>query len=218
MIEIRGVTVAFGRTVALSSLTLQIPPGITGVFGPNGAGKSTLLRAVAGLLRPTRGEITTHDRIARASDESYRRLIGYVGHSSGLYPDLTVRENLELFALLHGAPRDAVAATASALGIESLLEERAGHLSAGFKRRAAVARALVHSPEILLLDEPYANLDDDAAELMSAALRGWRGADRVALVATHGAKRVKSFADGSLILQRGRAVSHRVRIPDEAPA
>lgn len=218
MIEIRDVTIAFGRTVALSELTLEIPPGITGVFGPNGAGKSTLLRALAGLLRPARGEMRIDGVPARVGDESFRRRIGYAGHSSGLYPHLTLRENLDLFARLHGAPRDAAADTATALGIGDHLDQRVGELSAGFKRRAAVARALLHAPQVLLLDEPYANLDDEAADLMSAALKTWRGPGRFALVATHGAKRVKSFADGSLILQRGRAVSHRIRIPDEAPA
>jgi ABC-type multidrug transport system ATPase subunit len=86
-----------------------------------------------------------------------------------------------------------------------------GHLSAGLKRRAAVARAVLHEPDVLLLDEPYANLDDDASARVSDAVKAWRAPGRAAIIATHGAKRVKTFADASLIVQRGRVISYRRR-------
>lgn len=218
MIEIRDLTVAYGKTVALRSLTLTIGPGITGVFGPNGSGKSTLLRVLTGLLRPTIGEVKAKGEPISSADESFRREVGYVGHSSGLYGHLTVEENLLLFARLHGVQASRISSMLQALGVSDRGGDRVAQLSAGLRRRVAVARALLHQPSLLLLDEPYANLDDEASELVSQALTAWRQDGRTALIATHGAKRVKSFADGSLILKQGRAISHRTRVSAEAPS
>ncbi|MGI8774942.1 MAG: heme ABC exporter ATP-binding protein CcmA [Actinomycetota bacterium] len=215
MIRIEGLTVVYGRTLALDSLNIELRPGITGVFGQNGAGKSTLLRTIAGLLRPVRGRVSIDGSIIRLGDESFRQKIAYVGHDSGLYGDLTVAENLKLFATLYGAPVERVASTLASVGLEDRASARVQELSAGLKRRAAVAKALVHDPKVLLLDEPYANLDDGAAAQLSDALLRWQTAERCAVIATHGAKRVKAFATASLILQRGRAVSYSLRAPAE---
>ncbi|HEX2051322.1 MAG TPA: heme ABC exporter ATP-binding protein CcmA [Actinomycetota bacterium] len=208
MIRVEGVRVAFGRTVALEHVDLEAGDGVVGVFGQNGSGKTTLLRVVAGLLQPSAGRVVLDGEPVWRGGEDVRRRIGYAGHAPGLYGQLTVAENVELFARLHGAPDGAAAQAIDALGLGDRAGTRVGELSAGLRRRAGVARALVHDPDVLLLDEPYANLDDDAAELVSAALRAWRGPERVALVATHGAKRLKSFADAGLILQRGRVVTY----------
>lgn len=203
MIRVEDVSVAFGRTLALDRLTVDIPPGITGVFGPNGSGKSTLLRVLAGLTKPRAGAISTDGQHLDHHDESLRRRIGYAGHASGLYGRLSVRENLGLFASLYGVGGNRVTQMLATLDLEAHGDKLAGELSAGLKRRAAVARALVHDPQILLLDEPYANVDDDAGERISEAIRSWRAPGRIGLVATHGAKRVKPYADAGLILQRG---------------
>ncbi|MEA2498018.1 MAG: heme exporter protein [Actinomycetota bacterium] len=213
MIQIEKLTVAYGRTIALDALDLELRPGITGLFGPNGSGKSTLLRAIAGLLRPTAGEIKLDGRHVFARDEAFRRRVGYSGHQTGLYERLSVRENLLLFARLYGATQSRVDGLIGSLGLEDRRDVPAGALSAGGKRSASVARALLHSPDVLLLDEPYANLDDDAAERISMAVQEWRQPHRVGVIATHGAKRVKGFADASLILQRAHAVSYRIRVP-----
>ncbi|HEX2239827.1 MAG TPA: heme ABC exporter ATP-binding protein CcmA [Actinomycetota bacterium] len=213
MISIRDLEVTFGRTVALSDLHLEIGPGIAGLFGPNAAGKSTLLRVIAGLQETTRGEVLWNEQPVNVRDEGFRRAVGYVGHDAGLYRALTVQENLQFFGLLYGTTAK-IEQVVARLNLESLASTRVGELSAGLRRRAAVARALVHDPQILLLDEPYANLDDDAANLVSAAIRDWWSDGRHALVASHGAKRVKAFADASIILQRGHVVSHRARVAE----
>ena len=217
MIKVEGVRVAYGRTLALDTLDLDLRPGVTGLFGPNGAGKTTLLRVLAGLLRPTAGKVRMPDMEIDASNETFRRRVGYVGHDSGLYPDLTVGENLHLFGHLHGSRPERTAEVLAAVGLEDRRDTRVAALSAGFKRRAAVARALVHEPDLLLLDEPYANLDDEAAEMLSGAIMSWRQPDRVCVVATHGAKRVKAYADAGIIIQRGQVISYRIRVPNEAP-
>lgn len=217
MIGVRDVRVVFGRTIAIDRVDLDIGPGVTGLFGPNGSGKSTLLRVIAGLLRPARGTVSIDGVEHRSGAESLRRRLGYAGHEPGLYGRLSVRENLELFGTLCGAPRDNVDATLAAVGLAERADARVDELSAGLKRRAAIARAMVHEPDVLLLDEPFATLDDAAADLVVAAIQAWSRADRTAIIATHGAKRLKSFADGSIVLRRGLIASDRRR-EAEVPA
>lgn len=214
MIRIDRVTVVYGRTLALDQLDIEIGPGITGVFGPNASGKSTLLRVLAGLLRPARGRVTFGGAALSLADESFRHIVGYAGHEPGLYARLSVRENLELFARLYGVQEGRVDDLLAQLGISERASTPVADLSAGLKRRASVARALLHEPKLLLLDEPYANLDEEAADLVSRAIQQWAAPGRVGVMATHGAKRVKEFADASLILKRGRPVSYRRRVPD----
>lgn len=207
MIRARELSVFFGRTVALDSLTLELSPGIVGLFGPNGSGKSTLLRVAAGLLRPSRGLVTWDDVAISASSEAFRRSVGYLGHQSGLYGRLTVAENLGLAARLYGMGAARVGEILEATGMSPLASRPAGALSAGLKRRAALARALLHEPRLLLLDEPYANLDDAASEIVSAAIRTWWAAGRTAIIATHGAKKLKGWVDAGVVLQRGRVIT-----------
>lgn len=209
MIELTDVRAVYGRTIALDDVNLAIGPGVTGLYGPNGSGKSTLLRVISGLLRPTRGEIRFDGQPRHPADEGLRQRIGYSGHEAGLYPRLTVRENLTLFASLWGAPVSNVEPTIASVGLSDRAEARVGELSSGLKRRASVARALVHQPAILLLDEPFAGLDDEAADLVTGAIKSWRAPGRIAVIATHGAKRLKSFADAGVVLRRGLVASDR---------
>ena len=211
MIELAGIRVVYGRTIALDAIDLKIDAGITGLFGPNGSGKSTLLRVVAGLQRPARGTISFDGVAHRPSDESLRRRIGYAGHEPGLYGRLSVEENVALFGALWGARPPRVHEVIAAVGLADRSTTRVDELSAGLKRRTAVARALVHDPDILVLDEPYATLDDDAADLVTAAIRSWWEPGKTAVIATHGAKRLKSFADASIVLRRGLVASDRHR-------
>lgn len=214
MIALESVTVVYGRTIALRNVSLEVTDGITGVFGPNASGKSTLLRVLSGLLKPTRGRATIDRRPLSLGDESFRRLVGYAGHEPGLYGRLSVLENLELFARLYGVHARRARSLLAQLGIEDRAKTPVVELSAGLKRRASIARALLHDPQLLLLDEPYANLDDEAADLVSLAVQEWVRPDRIGVLATHGAKRVKAFANAALILRRGVPASYRQRVPD----
>ncbi|HYP24404.1 MAG TPA: heme ABC exporter ATP-binding protein CcmA [Actinomycetota bacterium] len=217
MVRLHGVEVAFGRTLALHGMTIDLFPGVIGLFGPNGSGKSTLLSVLAGLLRPTAGTAEYRGRPIRSSDEEWRRVVGYAGHEPGLYPSLTVAENLELWAQLFDAPGRRVGEMIERLGLGERRNTQVRALSAGYKRRASVARALLHEPAVLLLDEPYANLDDEAAAEVSAAIVEWRRPDRLAVVATHGAKKVKAYADAGIILKHGAVVSYRRGVEQLAP-
>lgn len=216
MITVESLRVVYGRTVALHDVTLELHPGITGLFGQNASGKTTLLRTLAGLTRPTSGRVLVNGVSVALTDESFRRRVGYAGHEPGLYARLTVAENLNLFARLYGVSGRRVAEVLGSLGIEDRSAQAVSELSAGLKRRVAVARAVLHEPDILLLDEPYANLDDEAADLVTQTILKWHEPERLGVVATHGAKRVKAFASAGLILKRGEPVSYRLRTPMEA--
>ena len=150
-------------------------------------------------------------RSLELGDESFRRIVGYAGHEPGLYGRLSVQENLELFARLYGVSTRRATELLEQLGIADRAATPVADLSAGLKRRTAVARALLHEPTLLLLDEPYANLDDEAADLVSEAVQNWWAQGRIGVMATHGAKRVKEFAHASLILKRGTPISYRRR-------
>jgi heme exporter protein A len=203
MIRLQDVGVVFGRTLALDAIDLEIAPGVTGVFGPNGSGKSTLLRVIAGLIRPSTGTIELDGAPMDHKREAVRRMIGYAGHTSGLYSRLSLHENLVLFGSMYGVGAERVDATIAAVAMERDANRPVGQLSAGLTRRAAVARALLHDPRILVLDEPYANLDDEASESISNAVKSWFRPDRIGLVATHGAKKVRAYAHHGIVLQRG---------------
>jgi heme exporter protein A len=218
MIALRGVEVAFGRTLALHDVTLDLYPGVTGLFGPNGSGKSTLLSVLAGLTRPNAGHASFRGTPIDAANEEWRRHVGYAGHEAGLYASLTVAENLELWAKLFDAPNRRVDVMIERLGLGDRRTTPVRSLSAGYQRRTSVARAMLHEPDVLLLDEPYANLDDEASAQVSAAVVEWRGGDRIAVVATHGAKKVKAYADAGIILKQGRVISYRRGIEQLAGA
>jgi heme exporter protein A len=202
----RGLTKRFGPLVALHPLDLELAPGATlALLGPNGAGKSTLLRLLAGLARPSAGTIELGG--AATTRAARRRGVGLVGHATFLTPTLTTRENLLLAARLFGLP-DPAGRAARALAdeeLEAVAERRAGALSRGLAQRAAIARALLHDPELVLLDEPFTGLDARAAERLSARLEEEKRAGRTLVVATHDLARVAGLADGALVLARGRA-------------
>ena len=210
MITVSNVGVRFGRTVALDSIDLTIDAGLTGLFGPNASGKSTLLRVIAGLQRPTTGSIDRDGRPLSIADEAWRARVGFAGHETGLYGRLTLGENLALFARLHGVDPRSSQVVLSDLKLSEFADTRVDKLSAGTKRRAAVARALLHDPDVLLLDEPYANLDDAASDVVSGAITRWFAPGRIAIVATHGAKRVRAYATSGIVLRRGQVA----RVPN----
>jgi ABC-type multidrug transport system ATPase subunit len=201
----RGVSKRFGPLVALHPLDLELHAGETvGVLGPNGAGKSTLLRILAGLTRPSRGEIElagARSRVAR------RGLVGLVAHATFLYPSLTARENLELAGRLYAVPkpRDRAVELVHQHELAPVADRLAGALSRGWAQRVAIARALVHDPPILLLDEPFTGLDSHASTVLAERLGAQRSAARSGLLVTHDLDRAAALCDRALVLVRGRA-------------
>jgi heme exporter protein A len=183
----------FGSKRVLRGLDFDVARGgFLVVTGPNGSGKSTLLSLCAGLLVPTRGELVV---------EAERGEIGYVAHEPLVYRELTALENLDLYGRLYRVPerRERIGMLLERFGLWEARRQRVGSFSRGMAQRLALCRALLHQPELLLLDEPYSGLDRDASELVDGVLSEAAG-DKTVVVATHDPQRVRTFATEALTL------------------
>jgi len=202
-IELAGLTRRYGDRDALNDVTLTLPTGATlVVFGPNGAGKTTLLRVLATLLRPHAGQVRVLGHALPDAGWAVRGHVGFLGHASLLYRDLTARENLRFHAKLHGAPAARVDELLDRVGLLARADDPVHTYSRGMVQRAAVARAVLHDPALLLLDEPTANLDPHAAELVEPLIGASSGRTRV--VTSHDPVGGLRDADLALGLRAGR--------------
>jgi heme exporter protein A len=202
-IELNGVTRRYGERLALAEVTLTLEEGRTlAVLGPNGAGKTTLLRLLATLLRPHGGETRVLGHALPEESWAVRGRIGLLGHEPLLYRELTARENLAYHAALHGVDAATVERLLGAVALERRADEPLRTLSRGMVQRAAVCRALLHDPPLLLLDEPRANLDPTASELVEPLIG--RGSGRTRVIVSHDPAGALAEADLVLGLVRGR--------------
>jgi heme exporter protein A len=199
------VTKAFGRRVALREVSLTLPRRTCLlVLGPNGAGKTTLLRVAAGLARPTTGSLLVEGS-PREAAARLRPQVGYLAHQTLLYEGLTARQNLAFFARLYGIPAaEARAAQLLArVGLERHADRGVGSLSRGMQQRLALARALVHGPAFLILDEPATGLDADGRRLLRETLVGLKAAGATILLAAHLTDAEPGLADRVAVLVEG---------------
>ncbi len=212
-IDVQGLSKSFGRMPALRKIDLQVAYGEgLALFGHNGAGKSTLIRTLATLIRPEAGVV----RIAGFNRDSHtpqiRSVIGYVGHQSLLYDDLTPRENLRFYAKMYGLPQadDIVEKSLEEVGASSYAERRVRVLSNGMQKRVAIARALLHRPRVLLLDEPETGLDYEGLELLDSVVKGVKQGGASVVMATHGIERGLALAERAIVLSEGRVYMNYV--------
>jgi len=202
---------AFGTERVLRGAQIVVPPGGgVAVLGPNGSGKSTLLSVLAALLRPSRGRVRVCDRDPFAVPDA-RRDVGYVGHEPMLYGGLTVRENLRLWGTLYGVPdgRARAGEACTLLGLDRHVDVPVRRLSRGLAQRAALARAVLHRPAALLLDEVLGGLDLEAAERVCALFREFRGRGGALIFATHNPQEALRVADHACVLVGGRVSEPR---------
>jgi heme exporter protein A len=202
-LELSGVVRRYGEREALSGVGLSLPAGATlVVFGPNGAGKTTLLRVLATLLRPHAGSVRVLGSQLPQDAWAVRGKIGLLAHEPLLYRELTATENLRYHARLHGVGDERIAELLDAVAVTSRADEPLRTLSRGLVQRVAVARSVLHDPELLLLDEPYANLDPAAIELVLPLIGAASGRTRV--VCSHDPGGGLAEADLVLGLRAGR--------------
>ena len=213
-IEVRRLTKRFGRRLVLDEIDLQVAAGESIVLtGPNGAGKTTLLRTMAALVRPSSGEILWFGAQA-AGQHASRRLIGMVAHESRLYPHLTLRENLVFAARMCDVarPQQRAASLLETVGLLDHGERTPPALSKGMRQRLSLARALIHDPPILLLDEPFEGLDAEAEQWLTGLLQDLRRQRRTLCFVLHDEAKTRQLADRVLKLRQGRllqvAVAH----------
>ena len=208
-IELHNITRKFGHLTALRDVSLTIPQGQTfALFGPNGAGKSTLLRIIATLGKPSSGTIFIRNINVKEAPEKVRAHIGLISHQTLLYDDLTARENLTFYAKMYGL-KNRTQSVDKALEAVGLLDRHKDHVrgfSRGMKQRLAIARATLHQPEILLLDEPFTGLDAAARTLLANMICTLREQGRAILLVTHDLSQGVTLANRFGILKRGELI------------
>jgi heme ABC exporter ATP-binding subunit CcmA len=201
-----NVSKLFGSFAALRQVSVEFEQGRCYVLlGENGAGKSTLLRILAGLLRPSFGTVTV---FGETEPHEARERIGYMSHAPMLYDELTAQENLSYFRSLYDS-RDCLTPTEALtqVGLDPALDRPLGHYSQGMRQRTSLARVLLSVPELLLLDEPFSNMDVSSAKQMVELLAGFRHSSRTIILTTHQRELAAPIADYVLTLHAGRVAS-----------
>ena len=219
-VEAAGVTKSFGRNEVLRGLDLTLGWGeAVAVLGPNGSGKSTLIRLLAGLSRPDSGHVSIAGLDPARSGERVRRTVGVMTHEPMLYDDLTGWENLEFAGRMFQVDRigERIEAMAERLGVHSRLHQRAGSLSHGLRKRFSIARALIHEPHVLLMDEPESGLDGRAAAVLEVVLEERTSTGGALLFTTHDLDWAADRSDRIAVVGAGR-ISHVLAGGDRAAA
>lgn len=218
-IRASGLTRAFAALPVLAGVDLAVDAGeLCVLLGPNGAGKTTLLRVLAMLLRADAGSLALFGEDPRVAGAALRARVGYAGHDSACYPDLTAAENLAFYADLFAVPQ-APARIAELLdwcGLEAAARRPVRTYSRGMQQRLALARALLHRPALLLLDEPFSGLDPTAADALATRLAALRDGGAAIVLTTHELDRVGAIATRTVILDRGRIVWSAAGAADQA--
>jgi ABC-2 type transport system ATP-binding protein len=210
-IEIRGLRKAFGSVQALRGLDLTIASGMYGLLGPNGAGKTTLMRILAGILRPTAGDVFVgpHDLTTDAGRLAVKRLLGYLPQELGLYPDLTAAEFLDYIGILKGLDERRRRAKAPELlavvGLADVAGRKLTGFSGGMKRRVGIAQALLNDPQLLIVDEPTAGLDPEERIHFRNLLVSLAG-ERTVLLSTHIVEDIAQTSSRLAVLASGRVI------------
>ncbi len=203
-VTIRNLVKQFGRFAALRGVSAEFEAGrLHAILGDNGAGKTTLLRALAGLAHPTRGEILIFGKTPKLAC----RDIGYMAHPSLLYDEMSGMENLRYFAGLYGIVGDArCQEVIRAVGLDPALTRPVGQYSQGMRQRMSLARAILHDPKLLLLDEPFSNVDVHSGREMVGLLKTMRDGGKTIFVVTHQAALLEGAADEFVWMQAGQIV------------
>lgn len=208
-IETKHLSKVFGTRKAVDDVSFALPEGsFLSIFGPNGAGKTTLLRVLSTLARPTGGEAFVAGVDIKEQPDEARVHIGLISHQSMLYPDLTAEENLLIYAKLYGVenPQERVDELLSAVGLAHRKLDLVRTFSRGMTQRVSIARALVHDPDVVFLDEPYSGLDPHAVEIFDELIDAVRG-DRTFVMVSHDLAKGFSMCTHALVLARGRVVT-----------
>jgi ABC-2 type transport system ATP-binding protein len=213
MLEVRNLIKRYKRIPAVNGVSFTIRPGeVLGCLGPNGAGKSTTVKVLIGLIEPTNGEILFQGKDVRTNWPAFLRVVGYVPEEPNLYSQLTGREYLQLVGRLRGIPRLALEARMDRmLRLFSLWEDRHVLLtsySKGMRQKILISAALLHDPEVLVLDEPFSGLDVNTAMVLRSLIRALSHEGKMILYSSHVLETVEKVCTSVLILRKGTVVAH----------
>ena len=209
MIEVHGLVKSFGSKTALQGVDLDVAEGESlTLVGPNGAGKTTFIRILATLTRPSKGSVRVAGRDLTRQGPEIRRHIGLVSHQTFLYGDLSAEENLRFYGRMYDVPEleSSIRSLLQRVGLEHRSLDLVRTFSRGMQQRLSIARALLHDPALLLLDEPYTGLDQRAMEMLREVLTDLAGKSRTIVMTTHNLERGLESCDRAAILANGRIV------------
>jgi ABC-2 type transport system ATP-binding protein len=234
-IEIEGCSKWYGQILGIQDISLTVPGGVVGLLGPNGAGKSTLMKLLSGLLEPSRGKVKVFGREI-FDDPSVRRRLGYAPEHEGVYDELTAREFVAFMAELSGVPRAQAGERARQalvdLGLENAMDRRLHGFSKGMRQRTKLAQALVHDPDVILLDEPLTGCDPVARTKIIQRIRALAAAGKTIVISSHVLYEVEALTQEIVLVHRGRVLAegnvyrirelidqhpHRVRVECDHP-
>ena len=209
MIEIKNITKTFGEQYALDKVSFKVDKGeIVGLLGPNGAGKSTLMKIITCYISPSDGDVTVCGHSIYDDALAVRRQIGYLPEHNPLYTDMYVREYLRFVAGLSGVKnrKERADEMVELVGLTPEAHKKIGQLSKGYRQRVGLAQALIHDPEVLILDEPTTGLDPNQLEFIRTVIRN-SGKEKVVLLSTHIMQEVEAMCTRAVIINRGRIVA-----------
>jgi heme exporter protein A len=213
-IEVEGLGKSFGSHRALTDINLRVGSGehVT-VFGPNGAGKTTLIKVLSTLMKPSVGTVRLDSSDITKAPSEVRRRIGMVAHQTFLYDDLTVYENLKFYGKMYDVPKleEQIHGIVRWVKLETRLHDRVGTLSRGMQQRISIARAVIHNPSIVLLDEPEVGLDPHAIVMVREVLESLSTGERTVVMTTHNLEQGIEMSDRVIILDKGRIVYQEYR-------
>jgi ABC-type multidrug transport system ATPase subunit len=213
-LEVADLSKTFGNQFALRKVSFQLRAGdFLTIFGPNGAGKTTLIRILSTLSKPSSGKAKIGNHSLPTESEEIRRQIGVIAHQTFLYEDLTADENLRFYGKLYSVPNleDRIESIISEVGLGLRRRDRVRTFSRGMQQRLSIARAMIHDPLFLFLDEPYTGLDQHASEMLSNWLKRVRSSNRTTLMVTHDLERGLDMADRVAVLNSGKIVFDKMR-------
>lgn len=206
MIEVKKLVKRFGLKTILKGLDFTVQPGeFVALLGPNGAGKTTFLRILASLSRPSLGSVKVAGYSLPNESANVRARLGVVSHMPLLYPDLTAEENLQFYARMYGLQNQAerITEVLGMVGLEARRKDLVRTFSRGMQQRLAIGRAVIHDPEVMLFDEPYTGLDQDASEMLDDVLRSVAAKGRTVVMTSHDLARAEDLATRFDVLTRG---------------
>lgn len=209
IIEVQQLEKKFGYKTVLRRINLSLTKGeFLTLFGPNGAGKTTLIQILCGLMQPSAGRACVAGFDTRYDREAVSRTVGVISHNPFLYPNLTASENLKFYGMMYGVRRpDArIRQLMAMVGLEAVADERVQNFSRGMQQRLSVARAIIHGPEILFLDEPFTGLDQNGAETFRQMLLRFRSEGKTIIMTSHDLNKGLELCSRAAILKAGRLV------------
>ena len=214
MIEVKKLVKRFGMKAVLRGMDFSVAPGeFVALLGPNGAGKTTFLRILSSLARPSMGEVKVAGYYLPKQAAAVRARLGVVSHMPLLYGDLTAEENLEFYARLYGITNYDLRITEvlNMVGLENRRRDLVRTFSRGMQQRIAIGRAVLHDPDVMLFDEPYTGLDQDASSMLDEVLRSVAAQGRTVVMTSHDLARAEELATRFDVLSRGVIVSSTTR-------